>query len=75
MTRTIHEYDVQVGQHLHEIVAGVEMVKSHVGQLVYRPNFETLAFEEIEDLERLLSNALEKVRGAKRAFREKPVGD
>lgn len=75
MTRTIHEYDVQVGQHLHQIVAGADMVKSHVGQLVYRPNFETLAFEEIEDLERLLSAALHRVRDAKRAYQEKPIDD
>jgi hypothetical protein len=75
MTRTLADYDDQVGQHLHAIVHGAEMVKSHVGQLVYRPHFETLAFEEIEDLERLLGAALRMVSNAKRAYREKPVGD
>ena len=72
---TLAEYDEQVGQHLHAIVAGAEMVKSHVGQLVYRPSFETLAYEQIETLERLLSNALAKVTTAKRTYREKPVAD
>lgn len=72
---TLLEYDEQVGQHLHAIVAGAEMVKSHVGQMVYQPSFETVALEEIENLERALDRALEKVRDAKRTFREKPVGD
>jgi hypothetical protein len=70
---TLADYDKQVGQHLHEIVAGAEMVKSHVAQMVYRPSFETLAYEQIETIERELSRALEKVRAAKSRYREKPV--
>lgn len=70
---TLAEYDERIGLHLHAIEAGADMVRSHVEQLVYRPAFDTLAFEHIEKLEGLLGSALEKVRGAKRAFREKPV--
>jgi hypothetical protein len=72
MTRTLHEYDVQVGQHLHEIIEGAAKIKSHVLQMVYQPHFDTLAFEEIENIERLLCNALEKVRYAKAAYRGLP---
>lgn len=70
---TLTEYDQQVGQHLHAIVAGAEMVKSHVGQLVYKPAFETLAFEEIENIERALARALDKVRAAKQAYQNAPI--
>lgn len=75
MTTTLAEWDEQVGQHLHSIIAGAAMVKSHVSQLVYRPSFDTMAFEEIENVERCLDRALDKIRYAKRAYQEKPIGD
>jgi hypothetical protein len=70
---TLAEYDEQVGQHLHAIVAGAEMVKSHISQLVYRPSFETLAFEQIETVEYQLGRALETIRQAKASYQGKPV--
>lgn len=69
------EWEEKVKPHLHGIQNGAEMCARHVGQLVYKPVFDTLAFEDIEKLERLLSMALDKVRAAKRAYREKPSGD
>jgi hypothetical protein len=75
MTTTLADWDEKVRPHLHGIESGAEMCTRHVGQLVYRPTFETLAFEDIQKLERLLSTALDKVRAAKRAYRELPPGD
>ena len=72
---TLAEWDQTIGPHLHGIEAGAEMCSRHVRQLVYRPAFETLAFEDLQKLERLLAAALDKVRAAQRAYREKPPGD
>lgn len=75
MTMTLAEWDEKVRPHLHGIEAGAEMCSRHIGQLVYRPAFETLAFEELEKLERLLGAALKKVSRAKRAYQELSPGD
>lgn len=73
MTLTMAEYDVQVGQHLQAICAGAAMVESHISQLVYRPAFQTLAYDRIEIIERELADALDKIRSAKLAYQGKPV--
>jgi len=75
MTTTLAEWDEKIAPHLHGISAGANMCARHVGQLVYQPTFETLAFEDLQKLERLLSMALDKVQRARRDFREKPPGD
>lgn len=75
MSTTLEDWERDTKPHLHGIEAGAEMCRRHVGQLIYRPVFETLAYEDLEKLERLLAAALEKVRRAKRDYREKPPGD
>lgn len=72
---TLAEWDADIAPHLHGIQAGAEMCTRHVGQLVYRPTFETLAFEDLQKLEILLSRALGKVTDARRAYQQKPTGD
>jgi hypothetical protein len=72
---TLAEWDEHVAPHLHGIQAGAEMCTRHVGQLVYQPVFQTLAYEDLEKLERLLARALDKVMSAKRDFKGLPSGD
>lgn len=72
---TLAEWEVNIAPHLHGIQAGAEMCSRHVGQLIYKPVFETLAFEDLEKLEILLSRALGKVTDARRAYQQKPSGD
>lgn len=72
---TLAEWDEHVAPHLHGIQAGAEMCTRHVGQLVYKPTFETLAFEDLQKLEILLSRALGKVTDARRRYQQKPTGD
>lgn len=72
---TLAEWDEHVAPHLHGIQAGAEMCTRHVGQLVYKPTFETLAFEDLQKLEILLSRALGKVTDARRCYQQKPTGD
>jgi ABC-type cobalt transport system substrate-binding protein len=68
---TLQEYDQQVGQHLHAIVAAAEMIKSHVGQLVYKPAFETVAHERMTEVEKLLHAAGRRVGAALKEYRDK----
>lgn len=70
---TLAEWDEKIAPHLRGIQAGAFMCSRHVGQLVYRPIFETLAADELAKLEALLDVALDKVRSAQRAYHEKPV--
>lgn len=75
MTMTLPEWDETIAPHLHAIEAGALMCSRHVGQLVYRPVFDTLAADELAKLEALLDIAIEKVRAARRTYQEKPVCD
>lgn len=70
---TLEQWDAEIAPHLHAIEAGAQMVSRHVGQLVYRPVFDTLAADEMAKLEALLAIALDKVRTAQRNFNGKPV--
>lgn len=61
--------------HLEGIEVGAEMCRRHVGHLVFKPPFDTLAFEELQKLDRILVLALEKVRKAQAAYRELQTGE
>ena len=69
------EWDAWIRPHLHGIATGAEICARHVKHLLYTPAFETLAFAALEETERELVQALEKIRAAKLAYREKPTGD
>jgi hypothetical protein len=49
------------------------MVVSHVNQLVFRPDFETLAFDDIERAEKMLQRALARLQRARAEFGSKAV--
>jgi hypothetical protein len=72
MPTTLEEFDQQIRPHLHGIEAGAEMCRRHVDQLVYRPTFNTLAFDELQTLEKTLRAALDKVRSVQAAFLRLP---
>lgn len=72
---TLAEWDETIAPHLHAIEAGALMCSRHVGQLVYRPVFDTLAADELAKVEALLIVALDKVQTAIRSYQEKPVCD
>lgn len=69
---SLAEWDEKIAPHLHAIENGAEMAARHVGHLVRQPAFATLAYDEMEKLERMLMLTLDRVRAAKRAFRELP---
>jgi len=75
MKITLAEWDAWIRPHLHGIAAGAEICARHVKHLTQTPAFETLAFAALEETERDLLAALEKVRAVKRAYRELPAGD
>jgi hypothetical protein len=69
----LEQWDRDVGLHLRYIVAGTEMIASHVNQIPFRPEFETMAEDQMEFIERLLENKLECVRRARAEFRSKKL--
>jgi hypothetical protein len=73
MSLPLAEYDEKIGRHLKYIREGADMIVRHVDQMVFRPDFESLAEAEIEKAETWLVTALERVRRAKAEFRKKPV--
>lgn len=75
MRTTLAEWDAWIRPHLHGIETGAEICARHVKHLLSAPDFETLAFASLEETERVLAAALEKIRAAKLAYREKPTGD
>ena len=75
MRTTLAEWDAWIRPHLHGIATGAEICARHVKHLVHKPAFETLAFAALEETERELVAALEKVRAVKRSYRELPPGD
>ena len=72
MKLTLAEWDEKIAPHLHAIEAGALMCSRHVGQLVYRPVFDTLAEDELAKVEALLDVALDRVRAARSKYDRKP---
>lgn len=64
MSMPLNEWDAKVGYHLHGIEAGAEMCQRHISQMVYAPDFETIAHDDLKTLESFLTTALAKVRKA-----------
>jgi hypothetical protein len=72
MSLSLAQWDVKVGRHLHGIEAGSEMVERHCRQMEFKPDFETLAFEQIEVAEAALTRSLERLQKAKADYQGKP---
>lgn len=66
------DYRERVGHRLDLIAAGAEMAARHVNALDRRPAFDTKARHELDLTEATLERALQKVRGAKIAYDQKP---
>jgi hypothetical protein len=63
-----------MGYHLQMIEAGAEMTARHAGRLFERPDWETLAEDELAKAEKVLADALLRVRAARELYRRKNIG-
>lgn len=70
---TLEQWDRSVGHHLHLIEAGAEMTARHARQLLARPDWETLAQDEMQKTEKVLEGALGVVRAALADYGSKPL--
>lgn len=73
MPMPLEQWDIDVAYHLDMIRAGVDQCLDHVAKLPLRPSWETLAEADLDRCEAVLQRALEQVRRAKAAYRDKPV--
>jgi hypothetical protein len=68
---TMSRWYFDISKHLQLIEAGAEMAARHAGRLVAKPNFETLAEDELAKAERILEKALQDVREARAKYGSK----
>jgi len=68
---TLGEYDEKVGRHLQMIEAGADTCLRHAHQMAFRPDFETLAFDDLTRAETILTAALEKIQKAIATYQER----
>jgi hypothetical protein len=73
MSMPLAEWDYKIARHLHGIESGAELCARHAGQLVFQPDFTTLALDELDRAEIVLKHALTQIRKAKQAYQEKPI--
>jgi hypothetical protein len=73
MTMDFDEWHEKVAKHLDLVAAGADMALKHVEALPIRPGFFTLAEDDLDRCERVLSEALQTVRLAKAVYGNKPV--
>jgi hypothetical protein len=71
----LEKWDQGIGYHLHLIEAGAEMAARHANRLLSRPDWETLAQNELAMVEKVLEDALQKVRDARASYGSKAIGD
>jgi hypothetical protein len=69
----LNEYHEKVGKHLDLIEAGAAMAARHARALERRPAYETLAEDELEQVELKLRNALENIEAARSAYLSKEL--
>jgi hypothetical protein len=74
MPMPLDQWDHSVGYHLQMIEAGAEMCARHTERLPLRPDFRSLAEEEMRQCEAALLHALTNVRLALAAYGAKPEG-
>jgi hypothetical protein len=70
---SLEEWSQKVSPHLQFIEAGAQMAARHARQLVMRPDFESLAEDELRKTREVLQAALSKVIIAQAAYRETPT--
>ena len=69
----LEEYDKKVGTHLDFIRHGTEMVVRHISHLEERPDFITLAEDELAQGISLIEESLDRLREAHKNYLSKPV--
>ena len=69
---TLAEWEQKVSPHLQFIEAGASMAARHARQLVMRPDFESLAEDELRKTREVLQAALAQIVIAQAAYRETP---
>ena len=67
------EYDHVIGFHLKMLRFDADSCLYHVNQIKTRPNFETLAMDDLQRLKTELLAALESVMQAQARYQEKPI--
>ena len=67
------EWNEKISPHLNFIEAGAQMAARHARQLVMRPDFESLAEDELRKTREVLQAALSKVIIAQADYRETPT--
>lgn len=72
MTLPLAEWDEKIGPHLQGIESGADICLRHVHQLVFRPDFDTIAFDDLVRTEKTLAAALAKIQNAIRLYSEAP---
>lgn len=70
---TLAEWERSVSPHLQFIEAGSSMAARHAKALVLRPDFESLAEDELRKVREVLQAALSRVIVAQAAYRETPA--
>ena len=73
MKMTLEEWDVAIKPHLHGIQNGADMIKRHVDQMMARPEFETMAIDDLFRTQLALQNALDRLERARVIYGEKPT--
>jgi hypothetical protein len=73
MKPTLEQWDATIRPHLLGIRDGVDICMRHTSHLVYRPDFETLAEEDLAKLEKFFTLALRKIQKARALYEDKPT--
>ena len=71
---TLADWDEKVAPHLHFIEAGAAMAERHARALMQRPDFETMAEDELSKVRSALTGALAKVITAQENYRKAQGG-
>lgn len=70
---TLSDWEQKVSPHLQFIEAGAAMAARHAKALPLRPDFESLAEDELRKVREVLQSALSQVIVAQAAYRETPA--
>jgi hypothetical protein len=73
MPMTLEEYDHQIGHHLRMIRHHAAAIETHMAYMTRRPDFETLAEEELHKIGFVLVEALDRVKHAIDSYKRKPI--
>lgn len=70
---TLSDYDDLIKPQLHAIETCARAAARHARAMVERPNFETLAEQELADALRIINNVRARVIQAQQIMKHKPV--